>query len=175
MAEYTFVTHWHIEAPLQKVFDAVFDSLHWPQWWYGAERVEQCEAGDADGIGSVRRYTWKSRLPYRLTFDARAIRIEPPVTLQATASGDLEGVGRWFFSYHGYMTTVRYEWHVRTTKAWMNLLAPVARVLFKKNHDALMQSGAEGLARLLNARLVAVSHMDVPLGPISSVNTSIPR
>jgi hypothetical protein len=171
MAEYRFVTHWHIEAPLHKVFDAVFDSLRWPQWWHGAEQVEERAPGDSNGIGSIRRYTWKSRLPYRLMFDARATRIEPPVTLEAITSGDLEGVGRWFFSYHGYMTTVRYEWHVRTTKPWMNLLAPIARFFFKKNHDALMQSGAEGLARLLGARLVAVSHIDVPPGPVARVRS----
>lgn len=162
MADYRFVTHWYIEAPLPQVYDAVFDSLQWPRWWRGAERVEEREPGDADGIGSVRRYVWKSRLPYRLKFDACTTRIEPLVLLEATASGDLEGVGRWFFSQHGATTTVRYEWHVRTTKIWMNLAAPVARFLFRKNHDALMQNGAEGLAELLDARLLAVSHADVP-------------
>ena len=44
---------------------------------------------------------------------------------------------------------VRYDWNVVTTKPWMNLLAPVARPLFKWNHDAVMNWGAEGLARRL--------------------------
>lgn len=166
MTEYRFITIWHIEAPLHQVFDAILHSQRWPGWWKGAEKVEQREPGDADGIGSVWRYTWKSRLAYRLIFDARATRIEPLVALEATTSGDLEGQGRWFFYQEGRITTVRYEWHVRTTKYWMNLLAPVARFLFKKNHHALMQHGAEGLARLLNARLVAVSHRD----PASSLD-----
>jgi uncharacterized protein YndB with AHSA1/START domain len=164
MAEYRFVTHWHIEAPLHRVYDAISDSLAWPRWWRGAEHVEEHVGGDADGIGSIRRYTWKSRLPYRLTFDAHATRIEPMSVLEAVVTGDLQGTGRWLFSRTGDIVTVRYEWYVATTKRWMNLLAPVARCAFKSNHDFLMQRGAEGLARLLNARLVAVSHVEIPLG-----------
>lgn len=172
MAQYRFVTHWHIEARLHRVYDAVFDSLRWPHWWRGAEQVEERDPGDANGIGSVRRYTWKGGLPYRLRFDACATRIEPLVLLEANASGDLEGVGRWLFSQHGAITTVRYEWQVRTTKAWMNLLAPVARFVFRKNHDALMQNGAEGLAALLEARLVAVSHVAVSIASASRVHST---
>lgn len=92
--------------------------------------------------------------------------------LEANASGDLEGVGRWLFSQHGAITTVRYEWQVRTTKAWMNLLAPIARFVFRKNHDALMQNGAEGLAALLEARLVAVSHVAVSIASASRVHST---
>jgi hypothetical protein len=162
MAAYRFITHWHLDAPLDEVYDAVFRSLEWPQWWRGAESVEELDAGDADGIGSVRRYTWKSRLPYRLAFDARATTIEPMALLEATVSGDLEGHGRWLFSREDGISVVRYEWYVDTTKPWMNLLAPLARHAFRKNHDWLMQRGAEGLARRLGARLIEVTHAEAP-------------
>jgi hypothetical protein len=36
----------------------------------------------------------------------------------------------------------------------MNLLAPIARPLFKWNHDVVMHWGGEGLARRLGVRLV---------------------
>jgi uncharacterized protein YndB with AHSA1/START domain len=161
MAEYRFVTFWHIEAPLQRVFDAVVDSLHWPDWWHGALAVEEREAGADDGVGGVRRYYWKSRLPYHLSFDARTTRIESPMTLEAMVSGDLEGCGRWSFSHENGVTTIRYDWQVRTTRTWMNLFAPIARRLFSENHHALMREGAEGLARLLGARLLGVRYEDL--------------
>ena len=53
------------------------------------------------------------------------------------------------------MTAVTYEWNVRTTKAWMNLLAPVARPVFAYNHDVVMRWGGEGLARRLDCKLLA--------------------
>jgi hypothetical protein len=163
MTQYRFVTFWHIKAPLQDVYDVVFESLRWAGWWEGLEWVEQICPGDADGIGSIRRYTWKSRFSYKLSFDACATRIEPLVALEANVRGDLEGSGCWLFCHEDGITTVRYEWKVRTTKRWMNLLAPVARAIFEKNHHALMQKGAEGLARLLRAKLVKVSHNTLPI------------
>ena len=45
---------------------------------------------------------------------------------------------------------------MRTTKAWMNLLAPVARPVFARNHDYVMRSGGEGMPKLLGVRLLAI-------------------
>jgi hypothetical protein len=39
----------------------------------------------------------------------------------------------------------------------MNLVAPVARPLFRWNHNAVMHQGGQGLADLLGARLLAVT------------------
>ena len=114
----------------------------------------ELQPGDSTGLGAVRRFTWKGRLPYRLSFDMCVTRIEPPVVLEGVASGDLEGIGIWHFTSEGSLTQVRYDWRVRTTKIWINWLAPLARPIFEWNHDVVMQQGALGLAGLLNARLV---------------------
>jgi hypothetical protein len=100
-------------------------------------------------------------LPYRLSFDARTTRIEAPHLLEARVSGDLAGHGRWTFSHDAGITTVRYEWCVHTTKTWMNVIAPLTRSVFADNHHALMRKGGEGLARLLNARLVDAEYGDL--------------
>jgi len=42
---------------------------------------------DESGVGSIHRYTWKSKLPYRLSFDMETIRIEPPRLLEGIATG----------------------------------------------------------------------------------------
>lgn len=120
--------------------------------------MEEFDSGDVDGIGSLRRFTWRGRLPYRLTFDLRVTRAVPLSLLEGRASGEVEGVGRWHFCNDGGVTVVRYEWHVRTNRLWMNIIAPIARPLFKWNHDQVMRQGAEGMARLLNARLVSLVH-----------------
>lgn len=156
--DYHFVTFWYIEAPLEEVCEVIYHSLNWPQWWRNVERVEDIAIGDARGIGSVRRYTWKGRLPYRLTFDICVIHIEPLAAIEGIASGDVEGKGRWLFTTDGAVTIVRYEWQVRTTPAWMNLLAWFARPFIKWNHNAVMQQGGEALAHMLNARLVKIAH-----------------
>jgi hypothetical protein len=50
---------------------------------------------------------------------------------------------------------VVFDWRVRTTRAWMNLLGPIARPAFIWNHDRLMAAGGAGLARELGVSLLA--------------------
>lgn len=149
MTDYAFVTRWRFRAPVEAVWAMLHDAEAWPAWWQGVERVEALAAGDASGIGAVRRFTWKSALPYRLRFDMRVTRLEKPLALEGEAFGELEGRGAWTLRSEGPWTSVRYDWNVRTTRAWMNALAPLFRGAFRWNHDRVMRRGAEGLARTL--------------------------
>jgi uncharacterized protein YndB with AHSA1/START domain len=161
LAEYRFLTTWLLEAPRQEVWDAIYDSDHWPDWWKGVVEAERLEEGDANGVGQYGRYVWKSKLPYRLEFFVRSTVVEEPYLLEGEASGELAGTGRWrLFEQKGIpgapgVTAVLYEWNVRTTRAWMNLLAPAGRRLFAVNHDYVMRNGGEGLAGLLGCELLA--------------------
>jgi hypothetical protein len=71
------------------------------------------------------------------------------------ATGALTGTGYWRLFEQDGVTAVTYEWNVRTTKPWMNLLAPVAKPVFEYNHHVVMRWGGEGLARELGCRLLA--------------------
>jgi hypothetical protein len=149
MAEYEFVTLWRFKAPQPQVWDLIFHSEHWPEWWPGVERVEKLKAGDANHVGAIHRYTWKSRLPYRLIFEMETTRIEPGSVIEGRAIGELQGLGRWQLANDGEITTVRYDWKVETTKRWMNYLSPIARPIFSWNHNVVMRWGGEGLAKQL--------------------------
>jgi hypothetical protein len=156
MADYSFVTLWRFRSPLEPVWEAIYRSEEWPDWWRGVERVERVEPGDAEGIGALQRYTWRSRLPYRLAFEMRLTRVEPLSLIEGEAVGELAGTGRWRLAHDGGVTRVRYDWNVRTTRPWMNLLAPVARPVFKWNHDVVMNWGVDGLARKLGVERLAL-------------------
>ena len=149
MADYSFVTLWRFRSPLEPVWETIYRSEEWPAWWRGVERVERVEPGDAEGIGALQRYTWRSKLPYRLAFEMRLTRVEPLSLIEGEAVGELTGTGRWRLTHDDGITHVRYDWNVRTIKPWMNLLAPIARPIFKWNHDVVMNWGADGLARKL--------------------------
>jgi uncharacterized protein YndB with AHSA1/START domain len=155
MARYAFLTTWCLDSPIEPVWDALYESERWPEWWRGVERVRVLEQGDGDRVGELSRYTWKSRLPYTLEFDMRTTRVERPFLVEGTAQGELSGEGRWrLFEARG-TTAVTYEWTVETTERWMNLLAPLARPVFAWNHDVVMRNGGVGLARRLGVRLLA--------------------
>lgn len=155
MARYSFLTTWLLEADRERVWEAIWDSERWPEWWRGVEEAVRLSDGDDAGIGQIGRYVWRSRLPYPVRFEIRTTRVERPRLLEGEATGELEGVGRWRLLGEDGVTAVLYEWNVRTTKAWMNGLAPVARPVFRWNHDWVMRNGGRGVAELLGARLIA--------------------
>jgi uncharacterized protein YndB with AHSA1/START domain len=156
MAGYSFLTTWILEAPREEVWDAIYKIESWPRWWRGVAKVEKLEHGDADGVGALYRHEWRSVIPYPVRFETRITRVEFPYLIEADADGELAGSGRWRF-FDGRETAVTYEWNVHTTRSWMNVLAPIARPIFRWNHNVVMHQGGEGLAELLGARLLAVT------------------
>lgn len=155
MASYSFLTTWCLGAPIQNVWDVISASERYPEWWKGVRKVTELEPGGENGLGALSRFQWRSRLPYKLEFDVRVTRSEPPHLLEGRASGELEGVGIWRLYEGAAGTAIVYSWDVSTTRPWMNVMAPLGRSLFAWNHDHVMRQGAHGLAELLGAELIA--------------------
>lgn len=147
--DFHLVTEWHLEAPRTAVWEVLTTPEDWPSWWRAVKRVEVLKAGDRNGVGSVRRMTWRTALPYTLSFDMTTMRVEPMTVIEGQASGELDGIGRWTLSDHGTGTHVRYDWIVAVSKPWMRVLAPVLRPVFAWNHGKVMTWGYDGIRRKL--------------------------
>ena len=154
MARYSFLTTWALAAAIDDVWEAIHDTRSWPSWWRGVRVAEQLDSGDGNGVGSLYRYVWRSRLPYDIEFRMRTLRVEAPYLLEGAADGNLRGTGRWRLWEGAGATAVTYEWDVETTIPWMNAMAPVGRPIFHWSHDVVMRNGGEGLARLLGVELL---------------------
>jgi uncharacterized protein YndB with AHSA1/START domain len=166
VAEYHFVSRWQIQAPIERVWDEIYHAERWPGWWKYVESVQELEPGRSDGVGARFRLLFRTRLPYALGFDVCLTSVQPPRTLVAEATGELEGTGCWTLTPAEGGTLVRYDWDIRTTTWWMNLLAPIARPAFQWNHDELMREGGESLARRLGAELVLPDITPRPHRPV---------
>lgn len=150
MADYLLDTVWRVAAEPEIVWLALTAVEEWPAWWRGVVAVERLAEGDPSGWGRSYRTTWRGRLPYTLTFETKTTHIERPVLIESQAHGQVQGTGTWRLWPDGEATRVHYRWAVRTTQPWMNALAPLARPVFRWNHDAIMRWGAKGLSRRLN-------------------------
>lgn len=148
---YAFVTVWRTPVPVEPVWQAITRVEDWPTWWRGVKAVNKVRDGDDRGIGALHEFVWRSRLPYDLRFTVETVQVVEHRLIVGHAKGELEGIGRWTFTGAERRTCVEYDWRVRTTKRWMNLLAPIAYPLFVWNHNTVMRWGAEGLRRLLGA------------------------
>lgn len=160
MAHYQFETIWQLRAPLVNVYAVIHDGDNYPRWWKGQEKVVAIERGNELGVGAVKRFTTRGILPYSLTFSSRVTVVEPLKRIEGTAFGELDGRGTWLFSEADGITTVKYIWVVKTTTFFMNLLAPLLRPVFSWNHHAVMNWGAEGLAKELGCELVSMRNTD---------------
>ena len=155
MHRYVLATEWVLAAPIERVWEALVEAESWPRWWRYVEDVSLLTPGEADGIGAIRRFTWSTPLAYRLIFDMTTTRISVPTMLDATASGELQGTGRWRLQREGANTCVVYAWRVVAHKRWLNACAWLLAPLFVWSHDRVMAAGARGLARRLGVPLLA--------------------
>lgn len=155
--KYSFTTYWFIDAPIEAVWEAIYDSKSWPNWWKYVSEVKEIRKGDKNGVGAIQHFRWSSALPYKIVFDTEVVKVERPQVLVGNSTGQLIGTGRWELSEDGGVTTVRYDWDVQTTKRWMNLLAPIMRPIFAWNHNILMNEGGKSLAGLLKTKLARES------------------
>jgi len=147
--EFVLLSHWRIDAPLQRVWDVLHDPTCWPAWWPYVASVDKLDNGDPDGIGARYCFHWTSRLPYSIRITTQVVEVARLQTIRATASGDLQGEGIWRLRADGTATRVEYTWRVTLDRAWMRWFAPLLRPAFTWNHNAVMAAGEAGLRRFL--------------------------
>lgn len=150
-AHFDLVSHWRFAAPRERVWQALTHPEDWPRWWSFVRSVQTLRPGDADGLGSVRRIEWATRLPYDLVIEIESVEVLNQERLRARSRGQLRGEGLWLLHDEDGVTAVTYVWRVSLERRWMRVLAPLLAPLFRWNHAAVMRAGQEGLARHLRA------------------------
>ncbi|WP_428421518.1 SRPBCC family protein [Methylibium sp.] len=152
---FELLSHWHLDAPVAAVWQALSEPQSWPQWWPYARRVELRRAGDAQGLGAVRRFVWVSRFRYAMEIDVEIVELVPQRRLRGRVDGQLQGEGLWELQPVGDTTRVDYTWRVDVTRPWMRWLAPLLAPVFAWSHESVMRAGERGLAQRLGVRRIA--------------------
>lgn len=147
---FDLVSHWRLRAPVEQVWAVLTDPESWPLWWPYVRSVQTLKEGDGDGVGSVRRIDWSTRLPYRITIEVEAVESVRHQRLRGRSRGQLDGEGLWLLREEDGYTDVTYVWRVRLVKPWMRWMAPLLASVFRWNHDGVMRAGEEGLTRWLD-------------------------
>ncbi|MBS0461381.1 MAG: SRPBCC family protein [Proteobacteria bacterium] len=146
---FDLVSHWRIHAPVDRVWEALTNPAAWPHWWPYVRAVHTLREGGADGVGTLRRIDWATRLPYRIVIEVESIECVRHRRLRGRAHGQLDGEGVWLLRDEPGFTDVTYVWRVRLQRRWMRWLSPLLAPMFRWNHDGVMRSGEAGLRRYL--------------------------
>jgi len=145
--KYTFVDHWYIKAPIDRVFRHIADTRTYPHWWPVYPKVEVLRLVEDTPI--VTRLTVKSVFAYRLLLDVETVEARSPNLLRTVARGQLTGTGDWVFNQDGDTTHAEWTWIVSSNHPLLNLLEPIMKPMFAWSHKDASQKGYRGLKRFL--------------------------
>jgi uncharacterized protein YndB with AHSA1/START domain len=141
--EYVFLHEWDVDAPQQQVFEALADARTYPQWW---KPVYIDVAGDCEpAVGCTTKQHFKGKLPYTLHTTSEIVEYDPPNGFSVEVVGDLTGSGVWTLTPGASGLHVRFDWTVFADRWFLKLLTPIARPLFRYNHDWSAERCREGL------------------------------
>lgn len=155
-AEYHFLSEFRFRGDRDRLWDPLVDVERWPAWWSWLKRIEVLRpATGPDGLGSSIRSTVRAPAGYGLVYITEVVHVDRPRRIDLTSSGDLIGVGRFLLAGEaGDVASLSFAWLVSTPKRWMSAAAPVARPMFTWNHDRMMKTFGEGLARQAGLELL---------------------
>jgi hypothetical protein len=141
--EYVFLHEWDVDDPQEAVFTALADASTYPQWW---KPVYIDVEGDCEpALGCTTEQRFKGKLPYTLRTTSEIVAFNPTNSLAVKVVGDLTGNGMWTLTPRGGGVHVRFDWTVFADRWFLKLLTPVARPLFRSNHDWSAERAIEGL------------------------------
>jgi uncharacterized protein YndB with AHSA1/START domain len=141
--EYVFVDEWDVDAPQERVFDALSDARTYPEWW--TPIYKEVEAEGPPSVGRVSTQKFKAKLPYTLTTQSKLVRLERPREFEVEVEGDLRGRGVWTLTPRDGKVHVRFDWRVFADRALLRYLTPVLRPLFRWNHNEAIKAAMRNL------------------------------
>ncbi len=167
-ADYEFQTGWRVAGTPEEVAEILGDVTTFPVWWPSVYlRVDPVAAhpGSPAGVPRPALLHTKGWLPYTLRW---TLTVTEPVTSRGfvlTATGDLNGTGRWIFEQDGPETVITYDWRVSAAKPLLRRLGWLLKPAFAANHRWAMAQGQESLALELRRRRHSDDPGAVPLPP----------
>lgn len=168
-ADYQFRTVWRVAGTAEEVADVLGDGAALPRWWPSVYLSVGMAAAAPDGNGPgvappVALHT-KGWLPYTLRWTLTITEPVAPRGFALTATGDLNGTGRWTFEQDGPETVITYDWCVTAAKPLLRRLGWLLKPAFAANHRWAMDRGEQSLALELRRRRHAGESGSVPQPP----------
>ena len=142
-AEYVFVDEWDVDAPQERVFEALADARTYPEWWVPI--YKEVESDGPPEVGRVSRQRFSAKLPYTLTTTSKIVSMDPPRSFEVDVDGDLRGHGVWTLAQRDGSVHVRFDWRVFADRTLLRVLTPVLRPAFRWNHNVAIKAAMENL------------------------------
>jgi uncharacterized protein YndB with AHSA1/START domain len=145
---YRFLDRWVVDAPIERVYDAIGDTLGYERWWTDFVIRAEGDAGEPRP-GKRNSLLVKAYLPYKVRFGLEVLEAERPRRILSRLSGDFDGTGEWTLKETAEGTEALLDWRPSVNHALIRYLTPVLRPLFRSNHVWAMKHGERQLREYL--------------------------
>jgi uncharacterized protein YndB with AHSA1/START domain len=142
-SEYLFVDEWDVNAPQERVFDALADARTYPDWWTPIYKEVRGDGPPEVGRTTTQRFS--AKLPYTLETQSTIVAMDRPGSFEVDVVGDLRGHGKWTLTPRDGKVHVRFDWRVFADRALLRYLTPVLRPLFRWNHNEAIKAAMKNL------------------------------
>jgi uncharacterized protein YndB with AHSA1/START domain len=143
MSDFVLQTEWRVAADPDAVFAALVDFEAYPTWWPEVTSTRWLD----DGLGEMR---CRAKLSYELVFRVRRVTEDASErVLRAELEGDLIGTSAWQVRADGDASVAVFDQAVDVRKRLMRVAATLGRSALRRNLEAMMRGGEQGLRRLL--------------------------
>lgn len=149
---YQFTDDWYVAAEPDVTRELLRRVEDWPTWWPSSLSVVPVRPL-VPGATEASRYTFQTRLPYRMVFQADVVH-DSPSAVETVVVGRVHGVGGWHVTPTTGGSRVHFDWSVDLQVLWMRALSLLARPVFVWNHQALMAEGAGAFADRLGVEML---------------------
>jgi hypothetical protein len=145
---YRFLDRWLVDAPIDRVYDAIGDPLGYERWWTDFVIRAEGDAGEPRP-GKKNRLLVRAYLPYKVQFGLEVLEAERPRRVLSRLSEDFDGTGEWTLTETAAGVEALLDWRPRVNHALIKYLTPVLRPLFRSNHVWAMRRGERQLREYL--------------------------
>jgi uncharacterized protein YndB with AHSA1/START domain len=136
-------------VPPEKLWENLARVDQFERWWPWLHefRLE----GEPLAAGSVLRGVVTPPLPYRMRIRVELTRYEPPVAIDATVSGDLEGEAQLTTRPSDRGSLVEVAWAMEMMQRPMRVASRFGRPLLQWGHDKVVEMTVAGFQRRLES------------------------
>ena len=163
---YCFSNCWIICAPACLVWNGLTHLEQWPAWFHGLERIQPSAPIASLERGQAIELMIRGHLPYSLKFEMVVNDFIAYSFVSFTVKGDLNGEGFCQLLPSENGSIVHFTWNVSPARLWMKMGASIARTVFIKNHDQIVERSINGFKRWIAEKAIEVALPVAGPGPV---------
>ncbi len=134
-----------VNAPLQRVFDMIYDFENVPKWMVGMEEVRNISPGER-GVGSSFEWTY-NMVGVKFDGSSRIVSLDPPRKAVIESTGGIDSTWTWTYVAEGQGTRLTCDLEYEVPGAGLGKIAD--KLVVERTNAKNLEKGLENIKALV--------------------------